>query len=116
MPICSARFKNPTARSECTEDAPVKPSSFDYRLNFKGAHTLSERRLAEPVSLHYRIMYYSAGCVGLFKATGLLSDISKTGRESLRAALPDREAGQPAAAFNEKQAALEVATMRVNAS
>jgi PilZ domain len=66
----------------------MKTSVLDYGHSSKSAHAPLDRRYAERVPIHYRVIYTCAEGARLVKTEGSLRDLSKTGCKVLGTLLP----------------------------
>lgn len=66
----------------------MKASILDSGYSSKSAHAPLDRRYAERVPIHYRVVYNGAEGARLVKTEGSLRDLSKTGCKVLGTILP----------------------------
>ena len=66
----------------------MKPSPLDSRITRKSAYAPLDRRYAERVPIHYRVMYSAETGPKLVKGEGSLKDLSKSGCKVTAAIVP----------------------------
>lgn|SRR5512146_237514 len=71
-----------------TEETAMKSSILDSGHSPKSAHAPLDRRYAERVPIHYRVIYNGVAGARLVKTEGSLRDLSKTGCKVLGTILP----------------------------